>query len=913
MPSTDPMGAWSVKVDERVDFANDFSYSDLPKVIRRAGRTLDGEIAPETVDQPGSFTGLLNWPLSHFRWGHWREVHPAIYINRPNDPTATSAPPVGVNSSPVSFSNGIDGRIAGADIASPPSGWMMLRNEDTVDPRVARRDDVDAVLGMAIPGGFPALIVRGSETEQQDPIAFPTGNMLIAAWRNQPKAAKFSSLVFDVRGGNISEEFHAPLHSIMKPMALEYGYAPPDTILPGQKPPTFDVVRSLALNFAAHPDDGTGHGLVTSIPDLGDGNVYYSLANEGNEVPAYLSWTRGGPLHPGSRHDRHEFTERSLDAGGAAARPLHLWIDALWYKSEQKDGTLDYTDALKPRVTSGTVPLDVHFGWDPYHDRFGWWVNQFVLPPTTPHGPPTTTTPPPTTTTPPPTIVVPPPIHVPPTTTTGSNDPKVQVAQNKPGGGLKQNNPPKPGNNGQQANGGGQKKHAGGKDEGAADGKKAKKHGGEPVFGFVGKGKGGKDGFDWLGAPEWVDGKTKTNRGNGYGWKAGKPKGALPRDNDVDGPERGEIDKLRAQKKKLDDLLALIMLAGPKEGGPSEEEKKLRQQQHDLADQIDQKKREWIARTSGGNAIAAGANATIPRVLSPSAPEHDRQPRAPENQYNPGCVPFAMCAPAIFGRATPLQHGGASHLGLFDADTSVLNNLADAPPYVARFNYVGAQTGSGGGKWSYNTKAGEFFGNPTADGFAWLTSPETGNDDAAYTGLAGSGDSRSRSRTGLAIDSSLSGNFFGFGTPATDGSADLWDGWKITTSGSVGSKSLQINAVDDSGADAPTNVLQLNAALSLGAETDIAIVSNTLTLTGATRYRITGTGTINDIVGGVDGQVVIFRPNTAVAATFAHNAGSAGTKIYNNTGANKTINQIFQPAGYVYNGTLGAFIPWTCC
>src|SRR3990167_1568874 len=147
--SVGPDGAWFAFVDERDEFLDSFSYLDYPRIIRFGGKNrADNPLIPTEIDSPGSWTGLMYWALAGYRWGHWREVMPAMFVaDKTKPPHSTGAPQPAMGSSVDSLDTTM---TAGEAVTSDSTGWLMLQGATGVGKGTAFRNDVEGARGMEI-------------------------------------------------------------------------------------------------------------------------------------------------------------------------------------------------------------------------------------------------------------------------------------------------------------------------------------------------------------------------------------------------------------------------------------------------------------------------------------------------------------------------------------------------------------------------------------------------------------------------------------------------------------------------------------------------------------------------------------------------------------------------------------------
>jgi hypothetical protein len=833
-------GPFEIVDDARADVAIDIKQFDRYARLKTSGV----EHTPVAeVDMRGSATARWFWPEVKSDWGRWGEVFPAW---------STWAAP----SKPVTLQVGQ---------TAAESAYALARDsvEAWKDAALLRKVTSMSTPG-PMPGGWPALIVRGADIDDQIPLAFPAGGPVVAQHRGL-RQTQFSSFIFDISG--LSLAYAAPWHSMVRTQ------------------PVTDIQTGAAWWLGVHPSDDSGSGLVVSLGLRGE-NESVVVGSPPPMVVGHAAWQRGGPFHPGPAADRHR-TGTTPD--GLPIQPVHLSLASYWCGLDGAyDGPLDHEGPNWRDGADYGVPKRVHFAFDSGRQVNGWWTTDLFYPPTTP-GTPTTTTPP--------TRKTPPPIDIPP-----PDDPHRSTTgqPGKPGG------PGKPGDPG---------------DGRVGDPEPQRQKTGGPTFGFESPNGGRKD-FDQGGGrsdgkgkdkkTEFDDALDKLDRDNR---KQDKPKKPKPDDQDKPGDDAdlSQKDRDRAQQldKKieqlredyqngrvsLDDFLNLFQLYNRerkrirrkgKGGGVLTPNQRLEKLKLDLATGVitPQQYLDEIRKINSENRPAA------------PGPAPDKKPRQKGNQFQPAVSTTAASFPGLFLQAVS---PGVPDSGRFGEQYGAIQQQ----PIGAGVSAIGVNAG---GRWTYTTGAGAVFGSPTVESTIYIHPPEIDPRwlDAVESGAYGAAN--------LALHPS---GFLGFGLPSATGA--IVDGHQFSQSGAAGARQLELNAYDDDGAAAAGNVFRVNTGLTaagrwnLGDETSVASVAGILDLSAkpGNLFTISNTATINSIIGLAVGDVIRVRPESGITATFAHNAGGAPVPILNSDGTNTVLNQVYQQ--YEYRMTVDGVLGVPCC
>lgn len=347
----------------------------------------------------GNHTGAFSWLLDHERWSVWRDAMPARLSGEQGGQFWRTLQ---------------DSFEPDARMKARPSAEILQAGQD---PNAA------AALGVLaeLPPGWPAVVVRATNTERQVPVAFGAGGPVVA--HHEPdEPGRFSSWVYDMGGRELSLERRARFHSWAWVKRLPAGG------IGG-----FAGEFAVALNAAKSTADTTGWGLFTDPEGQARIAPTGPLTGPGSGQPAapkvevapagaaartllgMLSHAKGGHLNAGAFRDQHQL---GVNTDGEPLNSAHLSIHSIRNIpgiSPEYDSPAEHDLALWVPPGGGRFWVKTHMRWDPADIhiwmglvRRGLWKRETRIPlsdPTTPPIVPPPDDPPPE---------VPPPIIPPP-------------------------------------------------------------------------------------------------------------------------------------------------------------------------------------------------------------------------------------------------------------------------------------------------------------------------------------------------------------------------------------------------------------------------------------------------------------------------------------------------------------------
>lgn len=869
MPGYDSRRAFSLR-EKLLDRRGGIDSIDVGRAISipMASRGVETHLYPwrKSVNDDGG-RGVMS---------HWRPVFPAVsaFASAPG-PVVTS----------TTFG-------AGVPPAPPTSAFLALedaRQTAAMEPRI----DVEPALGLSIPAGWPCLIVRGVHDHDERLIAFGAGGPIVAQHRGND-LHRFSSRVYDIAGVALGR--NAGLHSAFR------------------VDPDLRNRDALAWNLTPSEGDGTGEGFVAGIGALGATETAVP-GGSGRLTLALGAWQRGGPFHVGAIADKHRI---AVNRDGVPINPLHLDIDALFFDDDEKDGGLDYE--REPWMTGADYQYisKVHFRWNPFRSRFGWFSSSLFSEPRR--------TPPPTDDPPPPTDVPPPddpPTKIPPTDTPNDKPPKKPRPRVGDPFGVEDPSPEKDFDDGTD----------------------------EPVFGVVpgkrrrrpgrggGKGKGGGDGrggpndnefndrLKDLDAKDEADRRAKRDaeKKRREQEERGKGKGKPRDEKDLTPKEKQELERLNAileglradynaGRLSLEQYLRLFQYYNGLRkklltGGLSNEQ----QYQIELEALKALVRAGKITTQEYADRVRELQNKYFGASRKPNQPDIDRRRRNPSNQFTPSLSASAIAVPDLFQTVTD-ANGAVETGGRYGQNFRTR--------YVAPFGgHWQMAANSAGGAWPTVTTPGQILGRATVDSIAWMLPPERSIEEPEQDPIGTAGGS---SCVGVGVHGGK--GVIGLGVPSRNSTAPaaIWDGAVLKLSGASGARALNINPINAAGAANPTANVNVNGFLSTAAgmgfgpvEALVPIIGGAVAYQGKVVHRIIGTGTINEITGlpANQGTVMVIMPSLLQQVTIADNAvpAAGGRKIRTRSGASVVLANTWEPVGLYDCPVSGALAQVMCC
>lgn len=218
------------------------------------------------------------------------------------------------------------------------SGFFSRESDEDIDEGV---DEVKPALGYNIPKGFPLLTAQCLNNKDYELLAFPAGNGLTVDHKST--LGEFSARVFDIKEDGFIDVDGSEAASIASAWIVEKNEE-------GKK-----VVAILGTEAGK---DNTGHGaIMLPSADLeGAFNIF-----------SYLSAAKGGPLVGGAVNDKH-----AIQIGGEISyNPAHISSDALFFRDNERDGPLRFTDLDFPETEDGDA-IEVDLVYDGASDQWRW-------------------------------------------------------------------------------------------------------------------------------------------------------------------------------------------------------------------------------------------------------------------------------------------------------------------------------------------------------------------------------------------------------------------------------------------------------------------------------------------------------------------------------------------------------------
>lgn len=254
-----------------------------------------------------------------------------------------------------------------------------------------------------LPGGWPVLIVDGQKESEQEMLAFPCGNMLVAHWRGV-RPNEYSTNVYDInKAGKLDKLRQAPIDTawrVMTPVTSGSALPPlphllalnctsnPDDLgfgacygrtvtgleTPGGEPPTTGPSTGPAESGSV--DIVEGGGSVDPEPDpLGGKKLVLSPP-----VLAYLSMEKGGFLHFG--YGKVDKFQHGFNDEGVPVRPARIWTGAIRSKDPVRQGPQRFESRAWLPGDETDYIMAVPHGWS--GSDWAWHSYSYLFPPQTP-------------------------------------------------------------------------------------------------------------------------------------------------------------------------------------------------------------------------------------------------------------------------------------------------------------------------------------------------------------------------------------------------------------------------------------------------------------------------------------------------------------------------------------------------
>lgn len=261
--------------------------------------------------------------------GSWSHVVPAVQINQ----DGTTKP--------------IVSKIGGVDEGYAPKTMKFtgFLGDSAVPDGNFDRDIIKNATGTRIPNGFPFLVVQCLNSESYEQLGFPAGNFLCLDNSVNGLSTKVARVKED--GSLEADGEIASLGSLMVATKNEGGQ------------------KILAINAHLNKEDNeTGHGAILVQDDAG--NVHL----------CYLSSARGGIFKCGVAPDPLEVISAQGNSDYLNVQRLAIDTEARYYRSDEKDGKLAFSDILFPTITGDDEVVEVILGFDTVTRSWRWFVQQ---------------------------------------------------------------------------------------------------------------------------------------------------------------------------------------------------------------------------------------------------------------------------------------------------------------------------------------------------------------------------------------------------------------------------------------------------------------------------------------------------------------------------------------------------------